>query len=100
MSPSPPACLIWHYRLGLIKIFSLKGQTVNILGRGREIESLAKQIKKIEKEIEDVTEEKIKYEKSVEDVIEKSELLDKELQERNLQNCRAESKRYLEEEVS
>ena len=32
LSPSPPASLIWHYRLGLVKIFSLKGQTVNILG--------------------------------------------------------------------
>ena len=60
---------------------SVSQKTVNILGRGREIESLAKQIKKIEKEIEDITEEKIKYEKSIEDVMQKSEELDKQLQE-------------------
>ena len=60
---------------------SVSQKTVNILGRGREIESLAKQIKKIEKEIEDITEEKVKYEESVENVLSNAEQLDKQLQE-------------------
>jgi len=60
---------------------SVAQKTVNILGRGREIENLEKQIKKIEKQIEEKTLEKEEYEKSIESILKNSEELEKELQE-------------------
>ena len=60
---------------------SVAQKTVNILGRGREIESLEKQLKKIEKQIEEQTIEKEKYEKSIESILKNAEELEKNLQE-------------------
>ena len=60
---------------------SVAQKTVNILGRGREIEDLEKQIKKIQKQIEDITLDKEKYQKSIEDVLKNAEKYDEELKE-------------------
>lgn len=60
---------------------SIANKTVNILGRAREIESLEKQIKKIENTIEEKTREKEEYEKSIQDILKNSEELEKVLQE-------------------
>lgn len=60
---------------------SVSKKTVNILGRGREIENLEKQIKKIEKNIQEQTEEKQNYEKSIENILKNAEELEKDLQE-------------------
>ena len=60
---------------------SVAQKTVNILGRGREIEGLEKQIKKIEKQIEEKTLEKEEYEKSIESILKNAEELEKSLQE-------------------
>ena len=66
---------------GAITGGSVAQKTVNILGRGREIEDLQKQIKKLEKQKEDLEKEKNLYEKSIEDILKKSEELEKNLQE-------------------
>ena len=66
---------------GAITGGSVIKKTANLLGRGRKIENLQKEIKKLEKKIEKTKEEKEKYIKSVEEVIEKSSKLEKELQE-------------------
>ena len=60
---------------------SVTQKTVNILGRGREIEDLEKQIKKIEKQIEDKIQEKQDYEKSIESILKDAEKYDNELKE-------------------
>ena len=60
---------------------SVAQKTVNILGRGREIESLEKQINKIEKQIEEQTLEKEEYEKSIEGILKNAEELEKNLKE-------------------
>ena len=60
---------------------SIEQKTVNILGRGREIEDLEKQIKKIEKQIEDKIKEKEDYEKSIENILKDVEKFDEELKE-------------------
>ena len=66
---------------GAITGGSVAQKTVNILGRGREIEDLQKQIKKLEKQKEDLENEKELYEKSIKDILENSEVLEKNLQE-------------------
>ena len=60
---------------------SVAQKTVNILGRGREIENLEKQIKKIEKQIEDKKQEKENYEKSIESILKDAEKYDNDLKE-------------------
>ena len=66
---------------GAISGGSIANKTVNILGRGREIESLEKEIKKLEKERKELENKKSEYEKSIEDIINKAETLEKSLQE-------------------
>ena len=66
---------------GAITGGSVAQKTVNILGRGREIEDLQKQIKKLEKQKEDLENEKDLYEKSIKNILENSEELEKNLQE-------------------
>jgi len=66
---------------GMMTGGSVMKKTVNILGRGREIENLQKQIKKIEKQIEELEEEKKIFAESILDVIENAVKLEKELQE-------------------
>ena len=60
---------------------SIAQKTVNILGRGREIEDLEKQIKKLQSQIEEQEKEKAEYEKSIKSVLENAEILEKNLQE-------------------
>lgn len=60
---------------------STANKTVNILGRGREIESLEKQIKKTKNVIEEKIKEKEEYEKSIENILKSAEELEKTLQE-------------------
>jgi len=66
---------------GAITGGSVVQKTVNILGRGREIEDLQKEIKKLEKQKEDLEKEKENYEKSIKDILENSEEIEKNLQE-------------------
>ena len=66
---------------GAITGGSVAKKTVNILGRGREIEKLEKDIKKIAKKIEGLEQEKAEFEKSMEETFENAKTLDKELQE-------------------
>ena len=60
---------------------SVAKKTVNILGRGREIEKLEKEIKKLKTKIEQLEKEKKDYEDSIEETLENATSLEKELQE-------------------
>ena len=60
---------------------SVTKKTVNILGRGREIEKLEKEIKEIKVKIENLEKEKQEYETSIQETLENSTSLEKELQE-------------------
>ena len=66
---------------GAITGGSVLKKTVNILGRGREIESLEKELKKIKQKIEKLEVEKEEYISSQEDIIEEVASLEKQLQE-------------------
>ena len=66
---------------GAITGGSVAKKTVNILGRGKEIEKLEKEIKKIKAKIEKLQEEQKEYEESIEGILELSSNLEKELQE-------------------
>lgn len=56
-------------------------KTVNILGRGREIEKLEKEIENLKIKIQKLKDEKKTYESSIEGTIKKAEELEKNLQE-------------------
>jgi len=66
---------------GAITGGSIAKKTVNILGRGREIEKLEKEVKKLKEKILSLEKEKQEYILSIEEVIEESNALEKELQE-------------------
>ena len=66
---------------GAITGGSVAQKTVNILGRGREIEELEKELKKIKSKIEKTEQEKEEYLQSSEDVMEEIMSLEKSLQE-------------------
>ena len=66
---------------GAITGGSVAKKTVNILGRGREIEKLEKEIKKLKEKVEQLEKEKTEYEKSIEEILESVNLLEKQLQE-------------------
>ena len=66
---------------GAITGGSVAKKTVNILGRGREIEKLQKEIKKLEEQIQKLEQEKENYQESIEHVLEKASAFEKELQE-------------------
>ena len=66
---------------GAITGGSVAKKTVNILGRGREIEKLEKEITNLKNKIEEKIKEKEQYEESIEDIIENATSLEKELQE-------------------
>ena len=66
---------------GAITGGSVAKKTVNILGRGREIEKLQKEIKKLEEQIQKLEKEKETYQESIEHVLEKASTFEKELQE-------------------
>ena len=60
---------------------SVAKKTVNILGRGKEIEKLEKEIKDLKDKIQNLQDDKQKYEESIEGTFELSANLEKELQE-------------------
>lgn len=66
---------------GAITGGSVTKKTVNILGRGREIERLEKEIKNLKEKISSLEKEKNEYESSIEDILEAATSLEKELQE-------------------
>ncbi len=66
---------------GAITGGSVAQKTVNILGRGREIEELEKELKKIKSKTEKTEQEKEEYLQSSEDVMEEIMSLEKSLQE-------------------
>lgn len=66
---------------GAITGGSVATKTVNILGRGREIEELEKQIRQLAKEKQEIENKKQEYEKSVQDILTLAEELEKNLQE-------------------
>ena len=66
---------------GAITGGSVAKKTVNILGRGREIEKIQKEIKKLEEQIQKLEKEKETYQESIEHVLEKASTFEKELQE-------------------
>ena len=66
---------------GAITGGSVAKKTVNILGRGREIEKLEKELANLKTKIESIIKEKEQYEASIEDIIENATSLEKELQE-------------------
>ena len=66
---------------GAITGGSVQTKTVNILGRGREIEDLEKQIKKLESKKKEYEEQKTNYEKTVQDLITNAQKIEKNMQE-------------------
>ena len=66
---------------GAITVGSVAKKTVNILGRGKEIEKLEKEIKNLKQKIEKLENDKQNYEESIEGILELSANLEKELQE-------------------
>ena len=66
---------------GAITGGSVVKKTVNILGRGREIEKLEKDIKELKTKIQKIEEEKQEYEDSIEDILEGVNSLERELKE-------------------
>ena len=66
---------------GAITGGSVAKKTVNILGRGREIENLDKEIKKEKEKLAKLEQEKEGYESSIEDTLELAMSLEKSLQE-------------------
>ena len=66
---------------GLISGGSVAKKTVNILGRGREIESLEKELKKLKEKIDKLEKDKTKFLEETEDSMEEVASLEKGLQE-------------------
>lgn len=66
---------------GAITGGSVVKKTVNILGRGKEIEKLQTELNNLKTKIEDLQKEKQSYENSIEDTLEEATSLEKELQE-------------------
>ena len=66
---------------GAISGGSVEKKTVNILGRGREIEELKDILNKLDYEIKKVTKEKEEYSQQTADIIEQSARIEKQLQE-------------------
>lgn len=66
---------------GAITGGSVTKKTVNILGRGKEIEKLEKEINNLKQKIEKLQNDKQNYEDSIEGILELSVNLEKELQE-------------------
>lgn len=66
---------------GAITGGSVAKKTVNILGRGKEIEKLKKEVEDLKIKISKIEKEKEEYENSIEDTLEIATSLEKELQE-------------------
>ena len=85
---------------GAITGGSVAKKTVNILGRGREIENLEKEIKKQKEKLAKLEEEKEKYEKSIEETLELAMSLEKTSQEIEIEYATKKQKlESIEEEI-
>ena len=60
---------------------SVTKKTVNLLGRGKEIEKLERQIQELKEKLETLEKEKQQYEDSIQETLENATVLEKELQE-------------------
>ena len=69
---------------GAITGGSISQKTVNILGRGREIDSLTEEIKSLTSNIQKVKDNKQKYEESISEFVEQSKVLDQKMLEFNI----------------
>ena len=69
---------------GAITGGSVAKKSANILGRGREIEKLQKEVKNLKNKIESITKEKEEFEKSNKETLELAESLEKELREKEI----------------
>ncbi len=69
---------------GAITGGSIMKKTVNILGRGKEIEKLGKEIIDLNEKIKKVESEKEEYESSIEGILEVAQTLEKQLQENEI----------------
>lgn len=69
---------------GAITGGSISQKTVNILGRGREIDSLTEEIKSLTSKIQKVKDNKQKYEESISEFVEQSKVLDQNMLEFNI----------------
>ena len=69
---------------GAITGGSVAQKTVNILGRGREIEALEDEIKTLNKKLEETKSNKEEYEESISEFVEQSKKLEEQLQEFNI----------------
>ena len=69
---------------GAITGGSVAQKTVNILGRGREIENLAKEIKVLQNKISETKRSKQDYEESISEFVEESKELDEKIQQINI----------------
>ena len=66
---------------GAITGGSVAKKTVNILGRGKEIEKLQNELSELKQKVDTLQKEKQEFENSIENTMEESNLLEKELQE-------------------
>lgn len=66
---------------GAISGGSVAQKTVNILGRGREIEELKSNLEKLDSQIKEIAKQKEEYSSNIVETIEESAKLEKELQE-------------------
>ena len=69
---------------GAITGGSVAQKTVNILGRSREIEALAEEIKLLKQKLESINSSKQDYEESISGFIEKSKVLEQKMQDINI----------------
>ena len=69
---------------GAITGGSVAQKTVNLLGRGREIESLTKEVEKLREKLSKITKEKEEYESSISSFIVQSKALEEKIQEFNI----------------
>ena len=83
---------------GAITGGSVAKKTVNILGRGREIEKLEKETKKLREKVVELKKEKQEYERSMENTFEGATSLEKELQEIDITYATEKQKLVLIEE--
>ena len=85
---------------GAITGGSVAKKTVNILGRGKEIENLEKDIKKEKEKLNKLEKEKLEFENSIEDTLELAVSLEKSLQEIEIEYATRKQKlESIEEEI-
>ena len=77
---------------------SVSKKTVNILGRGKEIEEIQNNLKKIENDIALIEKEKADYENSISDILEEVSKIEKNMQEIEIEYAKEKQKYDMMEE--